>query len=242
MSAARQGGRWWNTTLVLESLIPALTCVEAADAELANYDEACDAAIAYLWEALRLLESALPSEGQRGRRVVTGVDNVLAKLTGVKRRLGRGWEARCPAHDDNRPEPLRRSQGRQGVALLPRGLRDPGNLTAAGLTAVDLFRHAPSRHRPPWRPTRIAMSWASCSTRQCVSSRRTSGSSPEWVGWRHVEPSRRAGSCTDCPSCERRSSVAPLYGSWRPRRTPTRSLLTARPLRPTSVALGSGAP
>lgn len=64
---------------------------------------------------------------------MTPVDRVLAKLPGAKK-SGKGWSARCPAHEDRNPS-LSVSEGDDGTALLK---CHSGCTTAAILAAVDL--------------------------------------------------------------------------------------------------------
>ena len=45
----------------------------------------------------------------------TPVENLVARLNG--RRSGKGWIARCPAHEDHRPS-LSIDEGRDGRALV----------------------------------------------------------------------------------------------------------------------------
>ena len=67
------------------------------------------------------------------------VDNVLARLDRVHR-SGRGWTARCPAHDDHRPS-LSINEGNDGRALVKchAGCERTEIVAAMGLEMRDLF-------------------------------------------------------------------------------------------------------
>ena len=73
---------------------------------------------------------------------MTPVERVLARLPSA-RRSGKGWQARCPAHDDRRPS-LSISEGADGRALVHchAGCSKDAVLAALGLTGDDL--------RPEW--------------------------------------------------------------------------------------------
>jgi hypothetical protein len=70
---------------------------------------------------------------------MTPVESILDKLAGV-RRAGKGWSARCPAHDDRRAS-LSISEGDGGVALLKchAGCDTSAILAFVGLKLPDLF-------------------------------------------------------------------------------------------------------
>jgi len=70
---------------------------------------------------------------------MTPVERVLAKLPGAKK-SGKGWSARCPAHEDRNPS-LSVSEGDDGAALLKchTGCTMAAILAAVGLTVRDLF-------------------------------------------------------------------------------------------------------
>ncbi len=84
---------------------------------------------------------------------MTPVDRVLAKLPGAKK-SGKGWSARCPAHDDRNPS-LSVSEGDDGTVLLKchSGCTTAAILDAVGLTPRDLFPNkvdaAPKRNGKP---------------------------------------------------------------------------------------------
>jgi hypothetical protein len=71
---------------------------------------------------------------------VTGND--LAARLGAKR-AGKGWTARCPAHEDDRAS-LSIGTGQDGRALVKchTGCRTEDVLTALGLTLADLYEHS----------------------------------------------------------------------------------------------------
>jgi len=67
------------------------------------------------------------------------LEDLLARLDGV-RRSGRGWMARCPAHDDTRPS-LTVNEGHSGLLLTCQSRRcSIEAITAAlGLSVADIF-------------------------------------------------------------------------------------------------------
>ena len=87
-----------------------------------------------------------------GEQFGSPVERVLDRLERV-RRSGRGWTARCPAHDDRWPS-LSIAEGHDGRVLL----HDHAGCTvekitrALGLELRDLFppRDEPARARRPW--------------------------------------------------------------------------------------------
>ncbi len=70
---------------------------------------------------------------------MTPIENLLAKLPGAKK-AGKGWLARCPAHDDRKAS-LSIAQGNDGKALLKchAGCDTSAILSASGLKLSDLF-------------------------------------------------------------------------------------------------------
>ena len=70
---------------------------------------------------------------------MTPVDRLRAKLPSAKRN-GRGWVARCPAHDDRRPS-LSIAQGNDGRALIccHAGCTIDAICAALGIGKVELF-------------------------------------------------------------------------------------------------------
>jgi putative DNA primase/helicase len=78
------------------------------------------------------------------------VANVLNRLRGVRPKVnGEGWEALCPAHDDNRRS-LGVAQGKDGRVLLKclAGCQLEAIVEAVGLTTQDLFELDPLRPAP----------------------------------------------------------------------------------------------
>lgn len=79
---------------------------------------------------------------------MTPVDKVLGAVHGV-RKTGDGWEAKCPAHDDQHAS-LSIGQGKDG-RVLPKcqaGCKYTAVVAAAGLEVTDLFARASSMPRP----------------------------------------------------------------------------------------------
>jgi putative DNA primase/helicase len=70
---------------------------------------------------------------------VSALELVLSRLEGVKKD-GRGWKARCPAHEDRKPS-LSVSEGDEGKVLLHchTGCNPADIVAAMGLTMGDLF-------------------------------------------------------------------------------------------------------
>jgi hypothetical protein len=85
------------------------------------------------------------------------------------KRCGKGWIARCPAHDDNSPS-LRINEGADGRALVKcwAGCSLDAVLSAIGLTTKDLFpvRPPPKSSRngesPASTPTITPSNWETC--------------------------------------------------------------------------------
>ncbi|MGI8587233.1 MAG: hypothetical protein ACR2M0_06030, partial [Chloroflexia bacterium] len=80
------------------------------------------------------------------------IDGVLARLAGV-RRGGHGWQARCPAHDDQQPS-LSLREGSDGRVLVHchAGCSVEQIVKGMGLTMADLYeRH--ETHETHERPT-----------------------------------------------------------------------------------------
>jgi hypothetical protein len=70
---------------------------------------------------------------------MTPIETLLAKLPGAKK-AGKGWSARCPAHDDRRAS-LSIAEGDDGTALIKchAGCNTSAILSAIGLTWAELF-------------------------------------------------------------------------------------------------------
>ncbi|MCS7047345.1 MAG: hypothetical protein NZO58_13385, partial [Gemmataceae bacterium] len=70
---------------------------------------------------------------------MTPLENLLARVTGVKQ-TGKGWSARCPAHDDRKAS-LSIAEGDDGTVLLKchAGCSTEAVLRAMGLELRDLF-------------------------------------------------------------------------------------------------------
>lgn len=84
---------------------------------------------------------------------MTPVDLVLSRLTKPKR-VGTGWVARCPAHDDERPS-LSISEGDDGRALVHchAGCTAEAIAKAMSLTLRDLMpEREPPRSSPSPKP------------------------------------------------------------------------------------------
>ena len=77
------------------------------------------------------------------------IENMLQNLDKVKR-TAKGYQARCPAHDDGGPS-LSLSEGGDGRVLLHcfAGCSTASVVAAMGLTMSDLFPPSNTRHRPP---------------------------------------------------------------------------------------------
>jgi putative DNA primase/helicase len=75
-------------------------------------------------------------------------DEIATKLCG--RRSGRGWMARCPAHDDRNPS-LSIAEGEEGRTLLKcqAGCATDRVVATAGLTLADLFAEKAQRSQTP---------------------------------------------------------------------------------------------
>src|SRR5262249_16852995 len=84
---------------------------------------------------------------------MTPVETLLGKLPGA-RKVGSGWSARCPAHDDRKAS-LSVSAGDDRTALVKchAGCNTSAILSAIGLTLADLFPRkpgpAPNRNGKP---------------------------------------------------------------------------------------------
>lgn len=78
------------------------------------------------------------------------IDNILQHLDKVKKR-GKGYQARCPAHDDGGPS-LSLSEGDDGRVLVHchAGCATAAVMAAIGLTMADLFPPSgkPTRSQP----------------------------------------------------------------------------------------------
>ena len=77
------------------------------------------------------------------------IENMLQNLDKVKR-TAKGYQARCPAHDDGGPS-LSLSEGDDGRVLLHcfAGCSTAAVVAAMGLTIADLFPPSNTRRRPP---------------------------------------------------------------------------------------------
>lgn len=86
----------------------------------------------------------------------SSVDQLLARLAGVKRNGPGRWMARCPAHEDRRPS-LSIRELEDGRTLLHcfGGCSVDDVLGAVGMDVADLFPPKPTGHAPalrkPWR-------------------------------------------------------------------------------------------
>lgn len=80
------------------------------------------------------------------------IDNILQRLDKVKK-AGKGYQARCPAHDDSGPS-LSLREADDGRVLLHcfAGCSTPAVVAAIGLTMVDLFPPSGTPRRPPPLP------------------------------------------------------------------------------------------
>lgn len=80
------------------------------------------------------------------------IDSILPHLDKVKR-SGKGYQARCPAHDDNGPS-LSLREGDDGRVLLHchAGCTTEAVVAALGLTMADLFHPSDKPRRPPPAP------------------------------------------------------------------------------------------
>ncbi len=80
------------------------------------------------------------------------IDNILPLLDKVKK-AGKGYQARCPAHDDNGPS-LSLREGEDGRVLVHchAGCTTAAVVAAIGLTMADLFPPSNTPRRPPPAP------------------------------------------------------------------------------------------
>lgn len=80
------------------------------------------------------------------------IDNILPLLDKVKK-AGKGYQARCPAHDDNGPS-LSLREGDDGRVLVHchAGCTPAAVVAAIGLTMADLFPPSNTPRRPPPAP------------------------------------------------------------------------------------------
>jgi hypothetical protein len=80
------------------------------------------------------------------------IDNIIAHLDKVKK-SGKGYQARCPAHDDNGPS-LSLREGDDGRVILHcfAGCSAQSVVTALGLSMADLFPPTNQPRRPPPAP------------------------------------------------------------------------------------------
>ena len=80
------------------------------------------------------------------------IDNILPHLDKVKR-SGKGYQARCPAHDDNGPS-LSLREGDDGRVLMHchAGCSTDAVVAALGLSMIDLFPQSGKPRRPPPAP------------------------------------------------------------------------------------------
>ena len=86
----------------------------------------------------------------------TPVERLLSKLSGVKK-TGKGWLARCPAHEDRRPS-LSVSEGDDGRALVKchAGCKVDEICTAVGLRLADLMPPADTLPKSNGKPRIVA--------------------------------------------------------------------------------------
>lgn len=77
------------------------------------------------------------------------IDNILQRLDKVKK-TGKGYQARCPAHDDKSPS-LSLREGDDGRVLLHchAGCATADVVAAMGMTLADLFAPSGTPRRPP---------------------------------------------------------------------------------------------
>lgn len=80
------------------------------------------------------------------------IDSILPHLDKVKR-SGKGYQARCPAHDDNGPS-LSLLEGDDGRVLLHchAGCSTQAVVAALGISMKDLFPQSDKPRRPPPAP------------------------------------------------------------------------------------------
>lgn len=80
------------------------------------------------------------------------IENILQHLDKVKK-TGKGYQARCPAHDDGGPS-LSLREGDDGRVLLHcfAGCSTASVMAAIGLTMADLFPPSNTPRRPPPAP------------------------------------------------------------------------------------------
>lgn len=80
------------------------------------------------------------------------IDNILQHLDKVKK-TGKGYQARCPAHEDKGPS-LSLREGDDGRVLLHchAGCSTDAVVAAMGLTMADLFPASDKPRRPPPAP------------------------------------------------------------------------------------------
>lgn len=80
------------------------------------------------------------------------IDNILQHLDKVKK-SGKGYQARCPAHEDKGPS-LSLREGDDGRVLLHchAGCSTAAVVAAMGLTMADLFPASDKPRRPPPAP------------------------------------------------------------------------------------------
>ena len=80
------------------------------------------------------------------------IDNIIQHLNKVKK-TGKGYQARCPAHEDTGPS-LSLREGDDGRVLLHchAGCATAAVVAALGLTIADLFPASDKPRRPPPAP------------------------------------------------------------------------------------------
>lgn len=80
------------------------------------------------------------------------VTAILSRLAGV-RKVAKGWQAKCPAHQDRSPSLIvsQRSNGSIGLHCFA-GCQTHDVVAAIGLTMADLFADSP--HEPGYVPPR----------------------------------------------------------------------------------------
>ncbi len=80
------------------------------------------------------------------------IDNILPHLDKVKK-AGKGYQACCPAHDDNGPSlSVREGDGGRVLVHCHAGCSTAAVVEAMGLTMVDLFPPTNTPRRPPPAP------------------------------------------------------------------------------------------
>jgi len=91
------------------------------------------------------------SRNGKGAKMATPVERLLEKLPDAKQ-VGKGWSARCPAHEDRRPS-LSVAEGDDGRALVRchAGCTTEDICAVVGLTVLDLMPTAETLATPTKR-------------------------------------------------------------------------------------------